>query len=227
MDNLTYDWMSANTLSGHARRPRLQSAPGGSKADPSAAAHAHKLRMNSYPLKLKSGGVRALTEDFACAPKSIAYEAANGCLSASSGKRLPDGDDSLAGHSDLWTVDSEHGENVVLESIHGSDDTHSTVSVLTIGRRKQKMADDAKLKDFLASIKCKSVNSKRILFLGKFEYPLHKAVKMNDSDLVRILLENGADRDLRASSSKTPLQKALQLNQDDSYAQTARLLQCW
>lgn len=51
----------------------------------------------------------------------------------------------------------------------------------------------------------------------KFSYPLHFAVRENKADLVRILLENEADPNVKNSSGKTPLQKAMQKNINKSH----------
>lgn len=67
--------------------------------------------------------------------------------------------------------------------------------------------DDEKLKEFLATRKYAGVNDRRKSML-KSKYPLHSAVKDNDPDLVRILLQAGADPSLRNSKGKTPRQLA-------------------
>mmetsp|Transcript_16327 Transcript_16327/g.37668 ORF Transcript_16327/g.37668 Transcript_16327/m.37668 type:complete len:233 (+) Transcript_16327:82-780(+) len=59
------------------------------------------------------------------------------------------------------------------------------------------------------------VNGKRKTMM-KFYRPLHDAVHAKDDELVRILLEAGADPTMRSSSGKTPLERAERSNVDGS-----------
>jgi len=71
--------------------------------------------------------------------------------------------------------------------------------------------DAKQLEAFLLKHNYVAVNSKtkkEVRKWGKYDYPLHKAVKLSDEQLVRILLEFGASPEVKNSSSKTPLDKA-------------------
>jgi len=71
-------------------------------------------------------------------------------------------------------------------------------------------SDQAKLDVFLKRNKYSGVNDmKKTLMRSK--YPLHTAVKHRDVDMVRILLEAGADPRLTDSNSWTPLDLAHKL----------------
>mmetsp|Transcript_63213 Transcript_63213/g.175926 ORF Transcript_63213/g.175926 Transcript_63213/m.175926 type:complete len:231 (-) Transcript_63213:20-712(-) len=94
-------------------------------------------------------------------------------------------------------------------------------------RQRQEMAqrDAATLEAFLKENNYRGVNEKRKTAL-KAKYPLHTAVKRNNDDVVRILLEAGADPRLADSNKLTPQQLASKLNSDGSFtAIHDRLLQ--
>jgi hypothetical protein len=65
--------------------------------------------------------------------------------------------------------------------------------------------------EFLESrgFKKDGVNQKKKSIL-KFRYPLHVAVKEQNVDMVKLLLESGADKSVKNSSGWTPLDKAAQ-----------------
>lgn len=58
----------------------------------------------------------------------------------------------------------------------------------------------------------------------KFSYPLHFAVKENNHEMVRILLENEADLHVKNSRSFTPLEKAKQKNHNKSHEKVVQQL---
>jgi hypothetical protein len=65
--------------------------------------------------------------------------------------------------------------------------------------------------EFLEShgFKKDGVNQRKKSIL-KFQYPLHVAVKEQNVDMVKLLLESGADKSVKNSSGWTPLDKAAQ-----------------
>mmetsp|Transcript_54406 Transcript_54406/g.100513 ORF Transcript_54406/g.100513 Transcript_54406/m.100513 type:complete len:231 (-) Transcript_54406:384-1076(-) len=76
--------------------------------------------------------------------------------------------------------------------------------------------DQEKLSAFLSSKGYGTdVNGKRKTMM-KYYHPLHDAVHAKDDDLVRILLEAGADPTLKSSSGKTALDRASKSNVDGS-----------
>merc|ERR1711988_1339267 len=72
--------------------------------------------------------------------------------------------------------------------------------------QEQQAKDKAKLEAFLKEHGYSGANAKRTKMF-KTKYPLHTAVKVNDPDMVRILLAAGADRDAKASG-QTPARLA-------------------
>jgi len=91
-------------------------------------------------------------------------------------------------------------------------------------RREKKKADDATLRNFLTENGLNDVNDKKKGTFGHFSYPLHVAVKKNDAEIVRILLENKADKTLTSGSGKTALEKATKYDESDSHKEIIRLL---
>jgi len=92
-------------------------------------------------------------------------------------------------------------------------------------RREKKKADDATLRNFLnENGGLTDVNDKKKGIFGNHSYPLHVAVKKNDAEIVRILLENKADKTLLSGSGKTALEKANKYNENDSHKEIIRLL---
>mmetsp|Transcript_118544 Transcript_118544/g.335354 ORF Transcript_118544/g.335354 Transcript_118544/m.335354 type:complete len:237 (+) Transcript_118544:68-778(+) len=76
--------------------------------------------------------------------------------------------------------------------------------------------DQAKLDAFLKKNNYKGVNEKRTTAM-RAKYPLHTAIKQKDGDVVRILLEAGADLGVTDSNKLTPLQLVTKLNTDGSF----------
>eukprot|EP00397_Hematodinium_sp_SG-2012_P009713 GEMP01009804.1.p1 GENE.GEMP01009804.1~~GEMP01009804.1.p1 ORF type:complete len:316 (-),score=66.18 GEMP01009804.1:2322-3269(-) len=75
-----------------------------------------------------------------------------------------------------------------------------------------------KLNAFLTKHEFRGINSKRKpMKWGKYCYPLHKAVELNDAEIVELLLDFGADRSVLSSSRKTPLDKAHKITKDGSH----------
>merc|ERR1711988_936719 len=73
--------------------------------------------------------------------------------------------------------------------------------------REQQAKDKAKLEAFLKEHGYSGANAKRTKMF-KSKYPLHTAVKINDPDMVRILLAAGADAGAKNSGGLTPAQLA-------------------
>jgi len=91
--------------------------------------------------------------------------------------------------------------------------------------REKKKADGVSLENFLAECGgLTDVNEKKKGNFGKYSYPLHIAVKQCNAEIVRILLENKADKTLTTSSGQTALDKAKKYNADDSHQEVIRLL---
>jgi len=83
----------------------------------------------------------------------------------------------------------------------------------------QKRQEDAsKLDKFLIEHNYVSINSKRnkeARRWGRYEYPLHKAVELADLEMVRILLDFGADTEAKNNNKKRPLDKARKLKMEN------------
>jgi len=73
--------------------------------------------------------------------------------------------------------------------------------------RERKAAEERKVSEYLAAHGFKDVNTKKSSMF-RSRYPLHVAVKEQDVEMVKLLLSVGADRTLKNSSGKTPVQKA-------------------
>eukprot|EP00401_Gymnodinium_catenatum_P044556 CAMPEP_0117538666 /NCGR_PEP_ID=MMETSP0784-20121206/42596_1 /TAXON_ID=39447 /ORGANISM="" /LENGTH=209 /DNA_ID=CAMNT_0005335287 /DNA_START=115 /DNA_END=744 /DNA_ORIENTATION=+ len=93
-------------------------------------------------------------------------------------------------------------------------------------QRQEKVRSDKETLDvFLEQNNFRGVNEKRKTAL-KTKYPLHTAVKQKNEDMVRILIEAGADPTLADSNKLTPQQVASKLNADGALdAIHERLLQ--
>lgn len=83
--------------------------------------------------------------------------------------------------------------------------------------QEQEAADKAKLEAFLKEHGYKGANEKRTKMF-KTKYPLHTAVKVNDPDMVRILLAAGADAGAKNSAGQTPAQLAQKSDKSGSHA---------
>merc|ERR1711862_519374 len=75
-----------------------------------------------------------------------------------------------------------------------------------------------KMGKWLADNGLDSATAKKIkkgMFSSSFYYPLHVAVMQDDPETVSLLLENGADKELKNSKHLTPLAQAQNLNKKD------------
>jgi len=91
--------------------------------------------------------------------------------------------------------------------------------------REKKKADGVSLENFLSECGgLTDVNEKKKGNFGKYSYPLHTAVKQCNTEIVRILLENKADKTLTSSSGQTALDKAKKYNENDSHSEVIHLL---
>merc|ERR1711915_181319 len=78
--------------------------------------------------------------------------------------------------------------------------------------RIKRVEDAKRLETFLDEQQFVGVNSKtkkEARSWGRYEYPLHRAVDHGNIEMVRILLDFGAQPDLKNSQKCTPLQKAI------------------
>lgn len=85
---------------------------------------------------------------------------------------------------------------------------------LAEAKAEQSKADAASLARFLEEHRYTGVNSQRRSML-KAKYPLHTAVKRQDINMIRVLLEAQADRTLKSSSGETPFELAARLFKRD------------
>merc|ERR1712232_92708 len=83
--------------------------------------------------------------------------------------------------------------------------------------QEQVARDKAKLEAFLKEHGYSGANAKRTKMF-KTKYPLHTAVKINDPDMVRILLSAGADGSAKNSAGQTPAQLAKKSDKQGSHA---------
>jgi len=84
-------------------------------------------------------------------------------------------------------------------------------------------ADEQRVGAFLKEKGFSGVNAKRRSML-KWKLPLHSAVEINDPELVRALLQCGADPSLANSSGQTALQSAAKRNKNGSHSSVLELL---
>merc|ERR1712232_15690 len=83
--------------------------------------------------------------------------------------------------------------------------------------QEQMARDKTKLDTFLKQHGYSGANAKRTKMF-KTKYPLHTAVKINDPDLVRILLAAGADGGAKNSAGLTPAQLAKKSDKQGSHS---------
>jgi len=82
---------------------------------------------------------------------------------------------------------------------------------------RQREADEQKqLQAFLKEHGFTAVNGKRTRMM-KSKYPLHSAAKHKDADMVRVLLNSGANPALKSSAGLTAQQLALKINKAGSH----------
>lgn len=93
-----------------------------------------------------------------------------------------------------------------------------------IMRQMQAQRDRKKVEEFLAAKGFKGVNAARLKMVWH-KYALHSAVKVNDAELVRLLLEAMADPSRKNSSGQTPLQLARKVDRRGSHADVIRVLE--
>jgi len=93
-------------------------------------------------------------------------------------------------------------------------------------KKKAAEKDQKTMKDFLSTNGFQKVNDKKKKggFGGSFTFPLLEAAHQNKAELVRILLENGADMKMQTKKKKTVLEKAEKMDQDGSHAKVIGFL---
>eukprot|EP00928_Gymnodinium_smaydae_P010586 TRINITY_DN1398_c0_g1_i1.p1 TRINITY_DN1398_c0_g1~~TRINITY_DN1398_c0_g1_i1.p1 ORF type:complete len:230 (+),score=49.15 TRINITY_DN1398_c0_g1_i1:70-759(+) len=91
-------------------------------------------------------------------------------------------------------------------------------------RREREAVDSVKLQAFLKQHGYKDAKTKRTK-LFKSKYPLHSAVKLNDANVVKLLLEQGADPAATNSAGQTPATVAQNLQRDGSHEDVLAMLE--
>merc|ERR1712014_407245 len=89
-------------------------------------------------------------------------------------------------------------------------------------RRAAQARKDA-IEKFLADHKFKGVNTGR-KSLTKTTYPLHEAAKRNDIEMVKFLVEEGANVEQKNSRKQTPSQRASQEDKNGSHQEMITML---
>lgn len=84
--------------------------------------------------------------------------------------------------------------------------------------------DKEKLAVFLKSHGYAAADVKRKVKLFGYKYPLHSAVKANDAEMVRILMDAGADPAAKNSSGQTPREFATKVDNKASHSRVIRAL---
>mmetsp|Transcript_884 Transcript_884/g.2502 ORF Transcript_884/g.2502 Transcript_884/m.2502 type:complete len:224 (-) Transcript_884:370-1041(-) len=76
-----------------------------------------------------------------------------------------------------------------------------------MAQERKRVAGEKRLAEFLAFHQFENVNEKKTKWL-KTTFPLHVAVEENDGEVVRLLVEAGADTSVVNSARQTPMQMA-------------------
>merc|ERR1711879_59241 len=105
-----------------------------------------------------------------------------------------------------------HGHGVETTCVGGDFPSDAQV------REQLSMQRRELVESFLREHGYSDVNAKRRCGLFKTKYALHSAVKENDRDVVRGLLNSGADPRLKNSKGQTPLQLAQKSDRGGSHA---------
>merc|ERR1711988_623941 len=92
-----------------------------------------------------------------------------------------------------------------------------------MGAKRAELARKEAVQKFLADNKFKGINTGR-KSLTKTTYPLHEAAKRNDIDMVKMLVEEGANVEQMNSRKQTPLQRATQEDKNGSHREVIYVL---
>jgi len=83
---------------------------------------------------------------------------------------------------------------------------------------KKRIIENVNLEKFLMKngFPDSNINAKKILnsFGGRYTFPIHVAIEKQDIDIIRILLKNGADPNIKTKAGKTPLDRAKNINNE-------------
>merc|ERR1711988_1787188 len=85
-----------------------------------------------------------------------------------------------------------------------------------MGAKRAELARKEAVQKFLADNKFKGINTGK-KSLTKTTYPLHEAAKRNQTEMVKMLVEEGANVAQTNSRKQTPLQRAMQEDKDNSH----------
>mmetsp|Transcript_35594 Transcript_35594/g.83205 ORF Transcript_35594/g.83205 Transcript_35594/m.83205 type:complete len:247 (-) Transcript_35594:316-1056(-) len=122
----------------------------------------------------------------------------------------------------LMTSDAAKDESVVEKELAQREEERQRMRLQEL----RDQADAKRLKTFMQDKGYgEDVNSKRKASFRKYYYPLHDAVAEHDAELVRVLLQAGADPSLKSSSGKTALQRASKWNTNGSLDDVCSILQ--
>jgi hypothetical protein len=119
--------------------------------------------------------------------------------------------------SELGEVAQQRPQEGVTCTTSEFENTEEARTARELAGRNRLVQDQKKVQSFLTSRGYSGVNAKRRAGL-KSKYPLHSAVKENNSELVGLLLNFGANRFLKNSTGQMPLQLAQKSNSDGSHA---------
>merc|ERR1719277_2957911 len=120
-------------------------------------------------------------------------------------------------------------KQAVEEAAQRADEECARKEAELAAAREQELAERAAearfeaVQKFLADNKFKGINIGR-KSLTKTTYPIHEAAKRNDIEMVKMLVEEGANVEQMNSRKQTALQRATQEDKKGSHKEIIRLL---